>query len=128
MEGDVSAKEVRTLRENVECPSLSPDGRRIAFKKRRASGRGWRLHVLDLETLEDQVVAEEERSIDDQVEWLDDDHLLYGIVADHGLPKDAMNIWLARAPDRTGDAAGARRDAASARIFIASSSSPAVVR
>ena len=48
-----SVKEARVLRENVECPSLSPDNTRIVFKKRMTDGPGgvtWRLHVLDLAT------------------------------------------------------------------------------
>jgi len=32
VEGDVEARTMRVLRENVECPSLSPDGTTIAFK------------------------------------------------------------------------------------------------
>ncbi len=50
VEGSVAERRMRTLRENVECPSLSPDGTRLAFKKRvggLVSGT-WRFHVLDL--------------------------------------------------------------------------------
>ena len=68
------------LRENVECPSLSPDGTKIAFKK--ASGpstaRKWRFTVLDLRTGVETALPET-RSIDDQLAWLDDDHVLYGV-------------------------------------------------
>lgn len=32
--GDVTARTLTTLHRNVECPSLSPDGTRIAYKKR----------------------------------------------------------------------------------------------
>lgn len=32
--GDLAERTVTTLRENVECPSLSPDGKRLVFKKR----------------------------------------------------------------------------------------------
>jgi hypothetical protein len=34
VEGDVEARTARVVRTGVECPSLSPDGRRLAFKKR----------------------------------------------------------------------------------------------
>ena len=34
IEGSVSGRSAHTLHENVECPSLSPDGKRIAYKKR----------------------------------------------------------------------------------------------
>src|SRR5262249_58425089 len=42
--GDIAARTVTVLHAGVECPSLSPDGTRIAFKK--AVGRAdWRLAV-----------------------------------------------------------------------------------
>ena len=58
------------IAEDVECPSLSPDETRVAFKRRQ--GDNWRLHVLDLDTGREYPLAET-RSVDDQVEWLDDD-------------------------------------------------------
>ena len=84
LEGDVTARRMRVLRTNVECPSLSPDGTRIAFKKRvGGTPRAviWRFHVLDLHTMTEIPLAEE-RSIDDQIEWLDDRFVLYGVVPD----------------------------------------------
>jgi dipeptidyl aminopeptidase/acylaminoacyl peptidase len=78
IQGSVSRRTAHTLHENVECPSLSPDGTRIAYKKRVDSAEGpWRLAVLDLETMRETLLAET-RSVDDQAEWLDDDHVLYG--------------------------------------------------
>ena len=50
IEGDIEARTARTLRENVECPSLSPDGTRIAYKKLMREPGIWRYHVLDLAT------------------------------------------------------------------------------
>lgn len=76
VEGSVSRREMKVLRDGVECPSLSPDGKRIAYKSRIGEETRWRLRVLDVATLEDHGLAEE-RSIDDQVEWLDDDTLAY---------------------------------------------------
>jgi hypothetical protein len=81
LEGDLSVRQARVLRENVECPSLSPDNTRLAFKKREGGGLRpvtWRLSVLELRTLEDRPLAET-RSVDDQVEWLDDRHVLYSL-------------------------------------------------
>jgi hypothetical protein len=50
-------------------------------------GRGtWRLSVLDLATLREHPLSEE-RSIDDQAEWLDR-HVAYG---------DGGDVWMARA-------------------------------
>ncbi|HET7417668.1 MAG TPA: hypothetical protein VFJ61_08605 [Solirubrobacterales bacterium] len=76
VEGDVADRSMRVLRDGVECPSLSPDGTQIAYKSRLGDGEHWRLRVLDVDTLADHAVAET-RSIDDQVEWLDDRTLAY---------------------------------------------------
>ncbi|GGU49032.1 TolB-like translocation protein; signal peptide [Lentzea flava] len=74
---DIAAK---TVRENAECPSLSPDGKRVAFKKRVPGdgARPWREHVLDLTTMVETPLAET-RGIDDQVVWLDNDTIAYGL-------------------------------------------------
>jgi WD40-like Beta Propeller Repeat len=85
VEGDVATRTVKVLRDGVECPSLSPDGTRIAFKQ-KVSGGGlsavnWRLAVLDVSTLEDRPLAET-RNVDDQAEWLDDGNVLYGVGSD----------------------------------------------
>lgn len=76
VEGDVAARTLRVLRDHVECPSLSPDGTRIAYKSRIGDENRWQLKVLDVATLRAHDVAER-RPIDDQVEWLDDDALVY---------------------------------------------------
>jgi len=76
VEGDVEEQTMRVLRDGVECPSLSPDGTRIAFKSRIGEENRWRLKVLDLETLMAHPVAER-RTIDDQPEWLDEANLVY---------------------------------------------------
>lgn len=77
IEGSVRDRSAHVIHENVECPSLSPDGTRIAFKKRTDSdSRPWRLTVLDLETMRETPLAET-RSIDDQAEWADDGHVVY---------------------------------------------------
>lgn len=76
VEGNIRDKTLRTLRGGVECPSLSPDGKQIAYKSRIGDEARWRLRVLDLATGLDRGVAED-RSIDDQVEWLDDETLAY---------------------------------------------------
>ena len=87
VEGSVSGETMRVLRDGVECPSLSPDGRQIAYKSRLGEQPRWRLRVLDVATLKDHAVAEE-RSIDDQVEWLNDDTLVYS---------DGINVYAAPA-------------------------------
>ena len=107
VEGSVSGRTARVLRDGVECPSVSPDGKHIAFKKRVGEAGHWRLHVLDVATLRDHPLAET-RSVDDQAEWLDDEQVLYGV-------DDA--IWVVRA-----DGSGAPRR------LLESADSPAVVR
>ncbi len=102
VEGSVEGREVKVVRDGVECPSLSPDGKRIAFKSRIEGTNRWRLHVLDLATLDDHPVAEK-RSIDDQAEWLDDDALIYS---------DGENVYTVPA-DGSGEAALLIRDATS---------------
>lgn len=79
VEGSVSGRTMKTIHSGVECPSLSPDETRIAYKKRVGpDGKRWRLYVLDLATMRETALAET-RSVDDQVEWLDDDGVLYGL-------------------------------------------------
>ncbi|HEX7298609.1 MAG TPA: hypothetical protein VF257_06360 [Solirubrobacteraceae bacterium] len=79
--GRVSRRAVEVVHDNVECPSLSPDGTRIAYKRRDGKPWRWRLHVLDLRTGAD-VALSERRPVDDQAEWLDNRRLLYGIGVD----------------------------------------------
>ena len=82
VEGNLAARRANVLRDGVECPSVSPDGTRIAFKMKTADNGDaelptWRPALLDLTTLKDHLLAET-RSVDDQIEWLDqlDGHLL----------------------------------------------------
>jgi len=92
VEGSVFRRTLRVLRDGVECPSLSPDGARIAFKSRLARDR-WRLEVLDLDTLRAHPVAER-RSIDDQAEWLDDSTLVYSDGLDlYTVPADGSGAF-----------------------------------
>lgn len=72
--GSVDTKVLTSVRENVECPSLSPDGRKIAYKHR--SGDQWRLHVLDVASGTEVALAEE-KHVDDQPQWLDDSWVAY---------------------------------------------------
>jgi WD40-like Beta Propeller Repeat len=79
VQGSISGRTAHVIHENVECPSLSPDGTRIAFKHRTGSrSRPWRLTVLDLATMRETPLAET-RSVDDQAEWVGNDRIAYGI-------------------------------------------------
>jgi WD40 repeat protein len=76
--GDIKARTMTVIYKGVECPALSPDGKRIAFKK-LVSRNNWRLTVLDIATLQETPLAET-KSVDDQAEWLDNHHVLYALV------------------------------------------------
>ncbi|MEU4732962.1 TolB-like translocation protein [Streptomyces sp. NPDC023588] len=89
--GSVSRRSVTILAQNVECPSLSPDGTRVAYKKRVRPGASlWREHVMDLGTLREQPLAEK-RSVDDQALWLDDRTLAYALPTDGAV--DSTDLW-----------------------------------
>ncbi|MFI9105812.1 TolB family protein [Streptomyces fildesensis] len=84
--GDIAARTVTTLRPNVECPSLSPDGTRLVFKKRvpdLSPDAPWRLYALDLATMRETPLAET-RSVDDQAVWTDDRTVAYSLPGDFG--------------------------------------------
>jgi WD40 repeat protein len=100
VQGDAAAHTVRTLRRNVECPSLSPDGTRLVFKKRvqdASPDAPWRLYALDLRTMRETPLAER-RSVDDQVVWSGPDTVVYAMAGDYG-----SDLWTVPA-DGTGTA------------------------
>lgn len=117
VEGSVSSRRLRVLRDNVECPSLSPDNTRIVFKKRVAYDPAslWRFHALDLATMLETPLAEV-RSVDDQVEWLDDRRVLYGVPR-AGAPAGVSDLWVVSS-DGTGTPA----------LYLEGAWSPAVQR
>ncbi len=89
--GDLAKRALTVLRENVECPSLSPDGTRIAFKKRVGTDttHPWRLSVLDLATGRETQLAET-HSVDDQAAWLDDSTVAYALPA---AQRSTSDLW-----------------------------------
>jgi hypothetical protein len=113
VEGDFSARTVHTVRDNVECPSLSPDGKRIAFKSAVDGdpAKGWRISVLELATGGVTPLAET-RSVDDQPAWLDAQTVAYAIPRDGG----HSDVWAVPA-----DGSG------SARLLIPEAESPAAL-
>jgi hypothetical protein len=90
IEGDIDAKTGRVLRAGIECPSLSPDNTRLVYKSRIAPGV-WRLRLLDLRSGADTPLNRESRSVDDQVDWLDDERVLYHVTGARG-----ADIWSLR--------------------------------
>ena len=114
--GDLAARTLTPVKQTSECPSLSPDGTHIAYKKKLSTSTTsyWSIAVLDLATGHETVLPEK-RSVDDQVDWLDNSTLLYGIPRTDS-PGDS-DIW-SIASD--GSAAGSR--------YIQHAWSPSVVR
>jgi hypothetical protein len=90
VEGDFAARVLRSVADGVECPSLSPDGTRVAHKAAVGGDprNGWRLSVLDLATGAVTPLAET-RSVDDQPAWLDDRTVAYGLQRDDG----GNDVW-----------------------------------
>ena len=116
VKGDIANRSAEIIHENVECPSLSPNASRIAYKKRFVvDGRVfWQLHILDLNTKLETPLGEK-RSVDDQLEWLNNDHVLYSLPETETGSSASTNIWLAAA------------DGASApKLFLKKAYSPSV--
>jgi hypothetical protein len=110
--GDIARRHFTVLRSGVECPSLSPDGRTIVFKKRvDARPDGWRFYALDVATLRERPTAATS-FVDDQAEWLDNEHVLYA------LPHlGSADVYVARTD-------GSERP----RLLVHNAQSPIVVR
>ena len=99
VKGDVAARTVTVVHDQVECPSLSPDETRIAYKKRVIAGGRmiWRTQVLILSSGA-EILLSEQRSVDDQLEWLDENHVLYTLpIAESGTGSASTNVWVTAA-------------------------------
>jgi dipeptidyl aminopeptidase/acylaminoacyl peptidase len=88
LSGSLSKREMTALRSGVASESISPDGRHLVVKKRRDDGF-WQLAVLDLRTWNERELQQGGRSVDDQVEWLDDEHVVY-----HDADEATTSIWM----------------------------------
>jgi hypothetical protein len=116
IKGNIANASASVIHDNVECPSLSPDASRVAYKKRlTVDGQVfWQLHILDLKTNQETPLAEK-RSVDDQLEWLDNGHVLYSLPEAENGSSASTDIWLAAA------------DGASApRLFLRKAYSPSM--
>jgi hypothetical protein len=116
VQGTISGARLTAIVEDVECPSLSPDGTRIAFKQHGTLPAGqWRLAVLTLATGARTMLAET-HSVDDQTEWLDNGTIVYGRPRE-GTGSASSDVWTVPA-DGTG----------TPKILVSDAWSPSVVR
>lgn len=112
-EGRVDRRTIAMVDVAAECPSLSPSGKLLAYKS-ATSSTTWEVRVRRLADGSEAVVRTS-RSVDDQIEWLDDDHVLFGLAPPGGGP--TADVWVAPAD-------GSRP----AELLIRGAWSPAVVR
>jgi hypothetical protein len=90
--GDLAKRTLTAIKQTAECPSISPDGTRIAYKKNVSTTAAafWSIAVLDLSSNRETILPER-RTMDDQVEWLGNDTLLYGLP--HAGTVGDSDIW-----------------------------------
>lgn len=114
--GSIADRTLTAVHDGVECPSISPDGTRIAFKKDVGTGITpyWKAVVLDLANGKETVLGES-RNVDDQLEWLNNSFVLYGLPRE-GEAGDS-DIWRLSADD------GGKPE-----LYIEHAWSPSVVR
>lgn len=105
--GDLVERRVRSLRRDAECPSLSPDGTRIAYKKRIGRLGPWDLAVLDLATGA-ELRLPGTAGVDDQATWLSPTRLAFAATprdarhpAVHLVPADGSATATLLIPDAT---------------------------
>jgi hypothetical protein len=85
--GSITEERMTTIRAGLVSEALSPDETRLAVKKLGPHGF-WQLAVLDLQTGTARDLAQGSRSVDDQVEWLDPQHVLY-----HDVNEGQTSLW-----------------------------------
>ena len=107
------ARRIRTNAHREWQAEPSPDGRSLALLSNQDGPES--LYVMDLATMSERPITGETRSIDDQLEWLDDGHVLYG--APRAGQPSSIDVW-------TADIDGG----APARLYLKDAESPIVVR
>jgi hypothetical protein len=109
--GSLSRRAVWAVASNVECPSLSPDGTRLVYKKRVSDDprAPWRFYLMNLapirpltpsqlaagHLLDGQLTERplaETRSVDDQAAWLDAHTVMYGVPTADGAGSDVWSV------------------------------------
>lgn len=90
--GRADTRELFTTGIAGSCPSLSPDGETLVYKRTRPDG-GFDLVARTLRTGAERML-DESHSVDDQVEWLDNDTILYALhQGDPTVSQPEFDIW-----------------------------------
>ena len=110
--GSLRERRLRALTANLATEALSPDGTRLVVKQRVGERGFWQLLVLDLATLTTRPLDQDGRTVDDQVEWLDDGQVIYHDATDQG-----TGIWVLAADGQS-----------KPRLLLPDAFSPVVVR
>jgi len=119
VKGDIDRRQLQVVGRDVECPSLSPDERHIVFKRHQQGKSGWQLWALELSSMKEWSVTDDGQDIDDQVEWLDTSHVIYGLFDSTGAQDARLSMWIS---------AIAPGSSPHPQFFMRSGWSPAVVR
>ena len=95
--GSIGERRLTVLRTGVANEALSPDGRRLVVKKLFAERGYWQLAIIDLATWMEHDLPQGPRSVDDQVEWLDNEHVMF-----HDDDGDTTSVWIMPADGGSG--------------------------
>ena len=77
VEGTISNSTMNVVHENATCPEISPDGSTLVVKE-RTEGDFFQLVAIDVATGNRRNLPET-RSVEDQVEFLDNNTIIYGL-------------------------------------------------
>lgn len=86
--GSVAARTFAVIAEGLATEGLSPDETRLVAKRPVGDRGRWELVVLDLADFSVRPLNQGDRSVDDQVEWFDDEHVMY-----HDVSQEGTGIW-----------------------------------
>lgn len=119
VEGNIARRELLVVGNDVECPSLSPDEKHIVFKRHRDQVSGWQLWAMDLATKDAWPITDDTQDLDDQVEWLDNDRVIYARLAGDGPMENRLALWVSSVDKATG---------LDQKVFLRAAASPSVIR
>jgi hypothetical protein len=112
--GDITTRTMTVLGPEGACPSIAPDGQTVVFKQADPQSRAD--HFVAMSLASGAVVRlPEGRSVDDQVNWQDEDTVVYGVARGTTGSTD-FDVWSAPAAG-TG----------TAQLLVPHASSPSVV-